>query len=194
MFRSFALVLGALAAYSPQADACTCVRPDITFSYRNNDHAVVARAVSVQAAGNYNVWTFRLIKDVKECSRPGASFRVATPSNPAGCGTSFTPGHTYLLFADDTNIGGQRRWTTTACAGNMELTQMTPDDVDYIMHRPLFCGGQATCVDGTQPVNCFADPCSVGAACAGATCESNYCGGCTAEWYDASGYGMCRPW
>ena len=188
-----ALVAGLLAP-SVDALACSCLQPDVIYSYRNYDHTVVARAVSMQRAGQWDVWTFRLVKDLKECARPGATFRVATSSSSAACGTSFTPGATYLLFASDTNIAGQPRWTTNSCAGNTEVSQVSRADMAYLMDRPLFCGGQASCVDGTQPLNCLVDPCSVAAGCAGGTCESNYCGGCTAEWYDPMGYGMCMPW
>ena len=41
------------------------------------------------------------------------------------------------------------------------------------------------CPDGTQPVNCFVDPCQYAQcpAVEGAECEANYCGGCNAEWF-----------
>ncbi|XP_072025365.1 kielin/chordin-like protein isoform X3 [Amphiura filiformis] len=45
------------------------------------------------------------------------------------------------------------------------------------------------CPDGTTPVNCFADPCTV-TSCAAypdATCQANYCGGCNAEFSDTKG-------
>lgn len=38
-----------------------------------------------------------------------------------------------------------------------------------------------SCPDGSLPVNCFADPCKFKSCPRGATCHSNYCGGCNAE-------------
>ena len=42
-----------------------------------------------------------------------------------------------------------------------------------------------TCPDGSEPVNCFADPCQ-DATCASfpeATCQSDFCGGCNARFF-----------
>ena len=41
-----------------------------------------------------------------------------------------------------------------------------------------------SCPDGTQPVNCFVNPCE-GATCPGvegAVCVADYCGGCNTLW------------
>ena len=45
-----------------------------------------------------------------------------------------------------------------------------------------FCTGG--CPDGSNPVNCFVNPCQF-ASCPdvyGATCVADYCGGCNARW------------
>ena len=194
MLRTLLLVALSAAAPVSAAWACSCMATDVIHSYQVSDHVEIAQAVSVRRAGNVNIWTFTLRKDLKECARPGTNFEVATPASVAACGTSFVRGQTYLLFADDVTIGGRNVYGTTQCAGNLPIGQLSPADRDYLESRPLFCAGAATCVDGTQPYNCFVDPCTVAAACPGAMCESNYCGGCTAEWYDPFGYGQCLPW
>jgi hypothetical protein len=194
MLRTLALSFGLLVASMSDAEACRCLQPDVITSYQSRDHAVVARAVSVVVGAQDSVWTFRLVKDVKECGRPGTTFRVVTASSSAACGASFTPGVTYLLFASDSTAGGRQVWRTSSCDGNREISQVSRADVSYLMNRPLFCGAAPTCVSGNQPMNCLVDPCSVSPACPGATCASNYCGGCTAEWYDVAGAAQCTPW
>lgn len=194
MLRTLLFTLAAAAAAPSAAYACNCAPTDIVHSYQNHDHVLLARAVSSRAIGGAEVWTFDIRKDLKECASPGTRVQIATPDNPAACGTRFTPGETYVLFAYDQVIGGRTRMVTTACSANTPLSQVSQADRDYLMHRPLFCGGAASCVDGSQPLNCFADPCTVAQPCGGGMCEANYCGGCTAEWYDPMGYGVCMPW
>jgi eight-cysteine-cluster-containing protein len=59
--------------------------------------------------------------------------------------------------------------------------------------RSVCCGDECSCADGSSPVSCFADPCEVTPACSEAdVCVANYCGGCNAEFYDASGYAVCQ--
>jgi hypothetical protein len=50
------------------------------------------------------------------------------------------------------------------------------------------------CPGGMKPFNCFMDPC-VSSQCsvAGATCNSNYCGGCNAVWKLQDGTQVCKP-
>lgn len=194
MLRAMVLMFGLMVASTQEAHACRCVVPDVISSYQTRDHAFVARAVSVQMGAQYHVWTFRLVKDLKGCERPGATIRVVTASDPSACGASFTPGVSYLVYATDVNIGGRRVWQTTTCDGNRELSQLTRDEIGYLMDRPITCNGVTTCANGSQPVSCLVDPCTTSPACRGATCEANYCGGCTAEWYDVNGAGQCMPW
>ncbi|PKN58603.1 MAG: hypothetical protein CVU56_04995 [Deltaproteobacteria bacterium HGW-Deltaproteobacteria-14] len=49
------------------------------------------------------------------------------------------------------------------------------------------------CPGGADPVECFAEPCAVSSCdVAGATCSNDYCGGCGANWFDASGNTICE--
>ncbi|XP_066300514.1 uncharacterized protein [Branchiostoma lanceolatum] len=49
------------------------------------------------------------------------------------------------------------------------------------------------CPDDQPPVNCFADPCTVTTCPANpdATCVSNYCGGCNADFFNRDGEPVC---
>lgn len=56
------------------------------------------------------------------------------------------------------------------------------------------CKDPPKCPDGSQPVNCFADPClEQPTKCPDAIrCVSDYCGGCNAHYYDESGNEICN--
>ncbi|CAF4055856.1 unnamed protein product, partial [Rotaria sp. Silwood2] len=55
--------------------------------------------------------------------------------------------------------------------------------------RRAQCFRKTRCPPGQKLVQCFRDPCQ-GATCPAypdATCVSNYCGGCNAEWFRCNG-------
>ena len=53
----------------------------------------------------------------------------------------------------------------------------------------LFLYSGPRCRDGSEPVNCFADPCEVSSCPAfpNARCVANFCGGCNATYFDENG-------
>jgi eight-cysteine-cluster-containing protein len=79
-----------------------------------------------------------------------------------------------------------------SCDYNPAVSALTEHDREFLEQRQVCCGDACTCADGTAPVNCFADPCSVAPACSEGTCQANYCGGCNAEFYDENGYAVCE--
>jgi hypothetical protein len=79
------------------------------------------------------------------------------------------------------------------CDYNLPLDELSPHDQEFLSGRNVCCGDDCQCADGSSPVACFADPCSVTPACAeAATCIANYCGGCNAEFYDELGNAVCQ--
>ena len=57
------------------------------------------------------------------------------------------------------------------------------------MHVEIYQFSVAVCQDGSQPVNCSVNPCTL-ATCdshPNATCMPNYCGGCNADFYGDDG-------
>jgi eight-cysteine-cluster-containing protein len=73
------------------------------------------------------------------------------------------------------------------------VAELTNRDQAFLAGREVCCGGECCCANGEQPVQCFAQPCSVAPACEeAAVCVDNYCGGCNAEFYDAVGNAVCQ--
>ena len=106
---------------------------------------------------------------------------------------SLRRGGTYLLTAQ--RVEARSRLPIVrinSCGYNVRLNVLTQRDWEFLETRLNCCGDECICNDGSQPVNCFADPCQV-SACdyPGAECVANYCGGCNAEWYDETGAQVC---
>jgi len=190
-----ALVLGlAVATVSPRAEACSCLPWDVIRDYNQSDEVVIGTIVSSQTSSGYRVYTVRIHRDLKGCRTTGSLVRIGTPASGASCGIALPSGTPMLLFADWTTVRGQNVLMTTMCKTNKGVSRITADERDYLESRPVTCGGVTTCNDGSSPYSCLIDPCSVATPCAGATCEANYCGGCTAEFYYPTGEGACMPW
>jgi hypothetical protein len=195
MFRLLMVLLVSLLAGPVDALACSCLPPDVTWSYNNHDHAIFGRVQSVQTRAGYRIYDVLIRKTLKSCLTEGTVVQVATPGSSAACGAYLQVNSSYVLFASDSVIRGATRLLTTSCSGNIEVGQLTADERDFLMSREVCCGGSCECTDGTQPYNCLVDPCTVTPMCSAAdTCVANYCGGCVAEQYDANGYGVCMPW
>ncbi len=178
-----------------EAEACTCIAPDVTYSWRTNDHAMLGKAVSVQRAGAYLIYDFVVQATAKSCMSPGTRIQVATPSSSAACGDTLPLRRSLLLFGDTRVIRGQRMVFTSSCSGNMPAVDVTRDEQAYLLSRELTCSGVTQCADGSAPLSCFVQPCAT-STCSDPTaiCEDNYCGGCNAEWYTPADFeASCTP-
>lgn len=174
------------------AEACSCLPPTVQSSWNNADEVFAGRVVSERIISNYRVYDIQITRDGNGCRTPGTRVQLATLRSAATCGTSFAVGGHYLFFADLVSIAGSRRLLTNACAGNTPVSNLTSDDISWLRTRYVPCSN--SCVDPNVPVlQCLVDPCTLAPACAQGTCEPNYCGGCTAEFYDTSGYQVCTP-
>lgn len=197
MFRSIAaaaLLLGSLT-WAPAAEACSCLPPTVQSSYRNADHVFSGRVLSETIVGQQVVYRVRVTRDGKSCLPTGRVIEVVTPVSGATCGTRFQTGPQYLFFAYDVPswTGPGVRVSTNSCAGNMRVRDLARDEIDWLRTRYVPCAN--SCLDANVPVlNCLVDPCTQVPACQrDATCEANYCGGCTAEFYDSNNYQVCVP-
>jgi hypothetical protein len=74
------------------------------------------------------------------------------------------------------------------CSYDRQVSELIEHDREFLACRTVCCGDACSCADGTQPVACIVDPCSVAPACDEGKCVANYCGGrCNAEFYNAMG-------
>jgi hypothetical protein len=140
-------------------------------------------------------YVVRLVDDdYKGGMQAGRWAVVRTPADSAMCGVALERGQEYLLQARAAgrlfklpilDIG--------LCDSHARWQDLTPEQQSFLDSRQLCDEDECVCADGSQPVNCFVDPCEVSSCdVEGATCTANYCGGCHAEWYDEDGARVCE--
>ncbi|MEE3329137.1 MAG: hypothetical protein VX252_17515 [Myxococcota bacterium] len=184
----------------PEADACSCLPPDLARSYHANDEVVEVKVLRHRSRGGPRgkrhrrgardwVYSARVKEVYKGCRRSGSIVKIVTPRSGAQCGVTWLkPGKTYLLSGESVSRG---RLRIAACDYNVEVSGLSDEDRAFLDTRYNCCGGSCECVN-SDPVSCFADPCSVAAPCEEAVeCVSQYCGECRAEFYDEGGSQVC---
>jgi hypothetical protein len=180
-----------------RADACSCLPPDEGRSYQNADHVVRVRIQRALArTATTRSFVARLVEDdFKGCLAAGQRVIVETPSSSAACGMTLRVGQEYLLHGRSTGtLLGMPQLQVGLCDLNVVWSELSADHRAFLDRRYVCCGGECACADGSAPVNCFIDPCQVSSCdVEGAVCESNYCGGCNAEWHDPTGALVCAP-
>ena len=183
-----------LLAPSP-AQACSCLQPTVESSYNRSSDVVEALVLFSLPVGAERWMVARVMATYKGCAAEGELVLLTTPRSSAACGVSLQNGQVYLV--NGTAVGsalGLDLLNIGLCDYNVPVVDLTNDDRTFLDGREVCCGGDCSCVNGNGPVQCFAQPCSVAPACdvEGATCVDNYCGGCNAEFYDATGNAVCQ--
>jgi hypothetical protein len=188
------LVLLAPLLVPSSAHACSCVLPTVESSYDNSDDVIEARVLLSLPVGDERWLVARVQATFKGCLEERELVLLTTPSSSAACGATLQNGQTYLVNGtSDGSALGIDRLLIGLCGYNPPLTELTPRDQAFLAGREVCCGGECSCANGEQPVQCFAQPCSVAPACAeAAVCVDNYCGGCNAEFRDAFGNAVCQ--
>jgi hypothetical protein len=195
-----ALVTAALLALAAPsiADACSCVEPSLTRSWHDSSDTFQVHILRDRVIGEFHYYEAEVVRPFSGCTQPGDRILLETRTNGAACGIELPLDTTWLLTASDRDSRSLvYGFTIGLCGFNKPWEAVTDKEKEYLSSRPIACQrtNTVTCADGTDPVACFADPCGdVGACGDEATCESNYCGGCTAEYYDATWNPVCTPW
>lgn len=186
-----ALIVGALVANPAPADACSCMQSTVASSWYHATDTVVARVVWGVTVGSTQWYIARVRMPIKGCTEAGQWVYLKTATSGAACGVQLTTGLTYLLNAhEQASPWSAAVLQLSLCDVNKPVGQLSAAERAFLLGRQNCCNGACTCVDGTQPVQCFANPCSV-TSCPTGECSANYCGGCNAEFWDASGYPVC---
>ncbi len=187
------IVAGLVALAAPQsARACSCVPPDLVFTY-NNSSDVFSGEVLAQAGGDslglgMIEYTFRVDRSFNGCTRAGQIVTLTTPGSSAACGLLLSVGERYLITAGAATDPGT--FSVVSCGYNRRLADLSDADLAFLNSRFACCGDDCACVSGDE-VQCFADPCQVTPPCPDGTCTANYCGGCFAEFYNEIGQAVC---
>ena len=79
------------------------------------------------------------------------------------------------------------------CSIDQDPATLTRDERTFLDSRLVTCPttGSTVCADGTDPFECFIDPCETAPDCREGECMANYCGGCNYEYFDRLGYEVC---
>jgi hypothetical protein len=199
MRTGISLVIATLALWlwtDDTARACSCVPPDYNRDYQNAEHVVRAHAIaSLGAANGQRSYLALTVGDAyKGCLREHSLVIIRTASDSAACGYELQPGDDYLLHGDEVGqFWGAPILRVSLCSGNSAWSELPADHLAYLDSRYVCCGEDCGCrLD--NDVQCLVNPCDVSSCTVeGATCNANYCGGCNAEWTDASGGRVCLP-
>jgi hypothetical protein len=197
MWSSMGLLLLAWWSAPSPAAACSCAVSSFDDHYARADHVLHAKVLRLTAESERErVYTVALLeRDFKGCLPASTEVQVATSPDSASCGVPLEIGAEVLLFATWQGQPPEATLRVSLCGGSGPFARFTDAERDALRAKPLSCGDDGpTCANGEPVVQCFVDPCSVSRCdVSGATCQSDYCGGCNAHWYDARGARVCAP-
>jgi hypothetical protein len=126
-------------------------------------------------------WTFaKLENEYKGCAR------TPSPVVITSGGEALIAGQQYLL-SGEASAGA---FAIGAC-GATNFADLSPTDLNWLATRTNCCGEACKCGDGSEFVECFADPCQTTTCSDASSCVANYCGGCNAEFYNQNGEPIC---
>ena len=180
-------------ASAQRAEACKCPPPTVESSYNGSSDVVRARVLSRASAGGTTWYRARVVRTFKGCLTRNQLVLLSTPSSSATCGAQLAVGSEHLINGDAAgSVLGVPRLAINSCDYNVRASELSAHDQAFLDGRTVCCGDRCTCADGTQPVQCFVDPCQVAPACDDGQCVANYCGGCNAEFYDDNGHAVCE--
>lgn len=187
-----AIVAFANIAGASRASACSCIVPTVESSYRSASDVAFVDLRRTYVTGDTRYYLGRVVRTFKGCLPTGERVVLKTPADGAACGTELRL-RRYLI--NGTAAGtflGMPVLSISLCSYDRQVSTLTDHDREYLEGRTVCCGESCHCADGSQPVNCFADPCSVAPECGEGECVANYCGGCNAEFYDSMGQAVCQ--
>ncbi len=190
------MLLACFVSMHGTAKACKCMPPDLARSYNQVDAVVHVRILgSAFNRGTERYYDALLVEDAyKGCLTKRTRVLIRTSRSSASCGVTLRAGAEYLVTARQAGRSyGRTVLQTGSCDANIEWKALSTDDLSFLRSRYNCCGDRCACTDGTQPVQCFVDPCEVSScSVSGAECQANYCGGCNAEWSNEAGSRVCE--
>jgi len=125
-------------------------------------------------AGNTTWYRARVLRTFNRCLVRNQLVLLSTPTSSATCGSVLTVGAEYLINGDAAGaVLGVPRLAINSCDYNVRVSALTAHDQEFLQGRTVCCGDRCTCADGSQPVQCFVDPCDVAPACPEDTCEAS---------------------
>jgi hypothetical protein len=178
-------------ATASSAAACSCVAPSVESSYHAASDVVYVDVRRSFTTSSTRYYVGYVADTFKGCLRTGQRVILKTPVSSATCG-SVLGFERYLINGHpDGGFLGTPVLAISLCSYDRPVAELTTHDLTFLNGRTVCCGGECSCADGSQPVQCLVDPCSVAPPCDAGKCVANYCGGCNAEFYDEGGERVC---
>jgi eight-cysteine-cluster-containing protein len=183
-----------LGLHPSVAEACSCLPSTVESSYNSSSDVVTLMPLLGYCTANEQHYVALVTDTFKGCSTPGDIVVLTTATDSAACGMELELGDEYLINgAGAGSFLGLPKLSFSLCGHNRPTRDLTDPEQAFLEGCSVCCGDECECADGTLPVRCFVNPCDVAPLCDDAArCEANYCGGCNAEFYDASGYAVCQ--
>lgn len=193
LLMSAALTLGLAPS---AAEACSCAQTSLEQAWHQSSDMFKVQITGEHTSGAYTYYDATVIRPFSGCTGTGDHIVLETGRSSAACGVRLGIGTEWLLSASGED--SERRpevFSVGMCGWNVPWQQVSRESRDWLGARMITCDstGEVSCVDGSRPVACFADPCETAQACdVAARCEANYCGGCKAEFFDLAYQPVCE--
>jgi len=195
MMKQLVLALAMVSAVTVlnagDAQACSCMEPSVETSYYQNSDVLKVRVLRSITLGSNRYYLAKTRETFKGCIGARRWVILQTASSSAACGADYEVGRSYLIHGERAGgFWGIPFLSVHGCNYDVRWSQLTSEDRAFIYSRYNCCGERCECTDGSEPVECFADPCEF-QSCDEGVCEANYCGGCNAEFFNELGELVC---
>jgi hypothetical protein len=194
LYSTLIAAISALTIVAPasRAAACSCALPTVESSYTHASDVAFVDLRRTYVSGDTRYYLGRVVRTFKGCLHAGQRVLLKTPEASASCGAELRLRRYLINGTSAGSLLGTPTLSISLCNYDRQLSVLTAGDLRYLERRTVCCDGVCSCADGSQPVQCFADPCSGAPACDQGECIANYCGGCHAEYYDSLGHAVCE--
>jgi hypothetical protein len=192
-----AALISAISAFvnvatAGRAAACSCFPPSVESSYHYASDVAYIDVLGTFRSSDTRYYVGYVARTFKGCLYERQRVILKTPVSSATCGAELGF-ERYLINGQRTgSFLGTPVLSINLCSYDRPVGELSEQDVAFLNGRTVCCGDACSCADGSQPVHCLVDPCSVAPACAEGECVANYCGGCSAEFYDQRGEPVCE--
>jgi hypothetical protein len=123
---------------------------------------------------------------VSKCAVPGATCQA---DYCGGCNAVWTDPAGHQVCAGGCDYEGTAYQAGDVFAASDGCNTCTCTSNGMVACTKMAC---SACPDGSPPVQCLVDPCTVSkCGVVDATCKADYCGGCFAVWTDPAGNQVC---
>lgn len=188
---ALALVSAGLTLNPSDTEACSCMEPTVETSYHQNTDVLKVKIKFTFVRGSSRYYFGKVRKNFKGCIERRSWVILKTAVSSATCGATYEVGRSYLINANpESSWWGIPILGVHSCNYDVRFSELTDEDRDFLNSRYNCCGDECACNDGSEPVDCFADPCEQ-ESCPDGECVANYCGGCNAEFFNEVGELVC---